>query len=76
MNKFLRIINRLVAGFLVVIVLAVAWSPAAEAALRKVKCGKDDLQKVIAAAVSGDTIEITGICLANIVIKDKVLTLV
>ena len=76
MNKFLRTIDQLATGFLAVILLAVAWSPGAEAATRKVKCGKDDLQKVITAAVSGDTIEITGICQGNYRIDGKDLTLV
>jgi hypothetical protein len=75
MNKFLRSSNQLATGFLAVILLAVAWSPGAEAATRKVKCGKDDLQKVITAAVSGDTIEITGVCLGNFRIDRKDLTL-
>ena len=76
MSKFLRTINHMTAASLAVMLLAVAWSPVAEAALRKVKCGKDDLQKVIIAAVSGDTIEITGVCQGNFRIDGKDLTLV
>jgi hypothetical protein len=75
MGQFLRIINQLVSGFLAVMLLAVAWSPVAEAATRKVKCGKDDLQQTINAAVSGDTIEITGVCPGNFRIDGKDLTL-
>jgi len=42
-----------------------------------VDCSKNgDLQKAIDAAANGDTIEITGICMGNIVIRDKVVSLV
>jgi hypothetical protein len=76
MSTFLRTINHMAAASLAVMLLAVAWSPVAEAATRRVKCGKDDLQTVIAAAVNGDTIEITGICPGNFRIDGKDLTLV
>ena len=42
----------------------------------KVDCTKNgDLQKAIDAAASGDSIEITGVCMTNIVIRDNALTL-
>lgn len=74
-GKFLQLINHMTAGFLAVMMCALAWSPVAEAALRKVKCGKDDLQKVIAASFNDDMIELTGICLGNYRIDGKDLTL-
>jgi hypothetical protein len=42
----------------------------------KADCTKaTDLQKIIDSTVSGDTIEISGICMGNITIRDKALTL-
>lgn len=50
---------------------ATAW-----AKTYKASCDKGAvLQKVIDGAVSGDTIEISGICMGNITIRDKALTL-
>lgn len=43
----------------------------------KSDCTKsNDLQKIIDSAANGDTIEISGICMGNIVIRDKGLTLI
>jgi hypothetical protein len=74
-SKFLRSINSMGICTLAAVLIAAGWSPVAQAATKKVKCGKDDLQKVITAAVSGDTIELTGICLGNYRIDGKDLTL-
>jgi hypothetical protein len=75
-SKFLIIINRLAAFVLTAVLLSVSWSPVADAATSKVKCGKDDLQLAINKAASGDTIEISGICVGNYRIDGKDLTLV
>lgn len=53
-----------------------AASPAA-AATKLVDCSKGkDLQKEIDNAEDGDTIEIKGICMTNVLIKDKAVTLI
>jgi hypothetical protein len=67
-------------GFLVVCaivaLLAGGLPGSALAKTHKVDCTKQgDLQKAIDAAASGDSIEITGVCMTNIVIRDKALTL-
>lgn len=60
------------------VVLALACMIAGNAFGRTVKvdCSKNGkLQSTIDGAASGDTIEITGICMENILIRDKALTL-
>jgi len=68
--------SRLLVVCAIVALLAGGLPASALAKTHKVDCTKQgDLQKAIDAASSGDSIEITGVCMANIVIRDKALTL-
>jgi hypothetical protein len=74
-SEFFHTINKVSTCVLAAALCTAGWSPVADAAIKKVKCGKDDLQKVIDSAVNGDTVELTGICSGNYRIDGKDLTL-
>jgi hypothetical protein len=76
MFRFPRLIQTLTVGTAAAL-LAAALPATALAKTYTVDCTKNGkLQATIDSAADGDVIEITGICMANILIRDKGLTLV
>jgi len=76
MNRTIHSIVKQAAGVSAVLLLVNAGIPAAEAGTTMVKCSKASLQKAIDQANDGDTLEIEGVCMGNILIRDKALTLI